>query len=196
MTTACDCSEDYGPCEAHAEVLAQREGASLRTADELCAVFIGDVDALLAEAGVTPDAGMVAAVGDAEAYWNACPSGGWAPIGGADDYPLADALRDALTFAEQSLPEGVYVWWDDGYVISRVTGGPLHPDWAECVWCGRVARCSDAGTGDATCEDCWHRMDWHRSCEIGDEDTVCPFCSAVLASHAHAEYLTDEDGDR
>ena len=29
----------------------------------------------------------------------------------------------------QSLPAGVYVWWEDGYVISRITGGPLHPEY-------------------------------------------------------------------
>lgn len=121
----CECSENYGPCEDHSDVLAQREGAAVRTADELMAVFVGDVAAILADAGIDPDAGMLAAIRDADAYWEACPNGGWAPIEDPDTYSLADALGDAVQHAEQSLPAGVYVWWDDGYVISRITGGPL-----------------------------------------------------------------------
>ena len=121
---ACECSEDFGPCEDHADVLAQRAGASSRTADELCAVFVGDVSAILADAGIAPDAGMVAAMRDADAYWDVCPSGG-SPLEDTSAYSLGDALSDAVTFAEQSLPAGTWVWWDDGYVISRITGGPL-----------------------------------------------------------------------
>lgn len=183
MTTdVCECSEEYGPCEAHSEVLAQRDGASTRTADELLAVFIGDAEGIIGRPITEHDASAVA-----DAYWRAADNdGGWVPLDGPpigiggtligtgaygpairvctdligmED--LAEALHDAATYgAEGALPADVWVRWEDGYVISRITGGPLHPDWAECVWCGRVARCSDAGTGDAMCEDCWHRMDW------------------------------------
>lgn len=37
---------------------------------------------------------------------------------------------------------------------------------SQCVHCAIVEECSHAGTGEATCHECWHRMDWHRSCEI------------------------------
>ena len=122
---ACECSEGDGPCGGHSDVLAQREGAAVRTADELCAVFVGDVAAYLADAGIDPDAGMLAAMADADAYWTVCPSGGWAPVEDPDAYSLSEALADAVRFAEQALPSGVCVWWEDGYVISRITGGPL-----------------------------------------------------------------------
>lgn len=126
MTSTCECSEDYGPCESHSDVLAQRAGASSRSADELLAVFIGDVEAILAAEGVdvSEDAGMRGAISAATEYWERYPSGGWVDV---DDEPdLAERLHDGATYgAEGALPAGVYVWWEDGYVISRITGGPL-----------------------------------------------------------------------
>jgi hypothetical protein len=180
--TECECSEDCGPCEAHSEVLAQRAGACTRTADELLAVFIGDAEDIIGRPITEHDASAVA-----DAYWRATGNaGGWVEHDGPDigiggkvigtgaygpairvcsdviaAADLAEVLRDAAIYgAEGALPADVWVWWEDGYVISQITGGPLADDWDECVWCGRVARCSDAGTGDAMCEDCWHRMDW------------------------------------
>ena len=118
----CGCSEDYGPCEDHSEVLAQRDGASTRTADELLAVFISDAEDITGRPITGHDASAVAAE-----YWDATDNaGGWVDH---DRFPdLAEALHDAAIYgAEFALPEGVCVWWEDGYVISRITGGPLHP---------------------------------------------------------------------
>jgi len=118
--TECECSEEYGPCEDHSEVLAQREGASLRTADELLAVFIGDVEDIIGRPVTEHDASAVAAE-----YWEATDNvGGWVDC---DRFPdLAEALHDAATYgAEGALPADVWVWWEDGYVVSRITGGPL-----------------------------------------------------------------------
>ena len=124
MSAECECSEEYGPCENHGEVLAQREGASVRTADELLAVFIGDVEGVIGRPITEHDASAVAAE-----YWTATDNaGGWVD---AERFPdLIDALHDAATYgAEGALPEGVFVWWEDGYVISRITGGPLHAEY-------------------------------------------------------------------
>lgn len=126
MTDTCsECSEDCGPCPAHVEILAQRDGASSRTADELAAVFVGDVEALRPD--VRPyDAAMADAVDLAADYWGACPSGGWAPLPADDTYPMGEALSDAIYAGEAALVDlGLEVWWDDGYIIGRVTGGPL-----------------------------------------------------------------------
>ena len=106
-------------------VLAQREGASTRTADELMAVFIGDVESLRPE--IRPyDAAMTDAVDLADDYWDACPDGGWAPMPEDDSYGMGEALADAVSAAESALADlELSVWWDDGYRITRVTGGPL-----------------------------------------------------------------------
>jgi len=132
--TDCECSEDYGPCSDHSEVLAQREGASTRTADELLAVFIGDVSDILGRRITERDASDVA-----DAYWTVTDNaGGWidhdhSPVVIGTDVEatsmdvLGEALRDAATYgAEGALSDvGAVVWWDDGYVISRTIGGPL-----------------------------------------------------------------------
>lgn len=124
MSAECECSEEYGPCENHGEELAQREGASVRTADELLAVFIGDVEGVIGRPIAEHDASAVAAE-----YWTATDNaGGWIDH---DRFPdLAEALHDAATYgAEAALPAGAHVWWEDGYVISRITGGPLHAEY-------------------------------------------------------------------
>jgi hypothetical protein len=134
--TECECSEDYGPCEDHCEVMAQRAGASTYTADELAAVFLGDVAALFEYYGrpvPTGDHYETAAI-----YWEATyHDGGWAPDSGAvalspvvfarwSDGDLSQWLSDAITGAESDLADlGLSVFWDDGYVISRLIGGPL-----------------------------------------------------------------------
>lgn len=125
--TECECSEDYGPCEDHSEVLAQREGAAVRTSDELLAVFVGDVMAILAsETGRAEDLLPGGSARETAAdYWRECPNGGWAPYDNRETYSLSKALADARDVAESLLPADVYAWWDDGYVIARLTGGPL-----------------------------------------------------------------------
>lgn len=96
MTSAreCECSEEYGPCEDHSEVLAQREGASTRTADELLAVFIGDAEDIIGRPITEHDASAVAAE-----YWDATDNaGGWI------DHDRFPEEGDPMTFAD--LPIG------------------------------------------------------------------------------------------
>ena len=126
VNSECECTDDGGPCETHGETLVIREGASTRTGDALAATFVDDVTDILREEGdgIRPyDAAMWEAEGVAAAYWSACPNGEW-----ADDPELADALGDAVRAAESALPRGVRVDWNDGYVITRVVGGPLADD--------------------------------------------------------------------
>lgn len=56
---------------------------------------------------------------------------------------------------------------------------------AQCSQCGDFAPCDDAAYGEPVCELCLHGTNWHRGCDVGDAPTVCPFCSAVLATHDH-----------
>lgn len=114
LVCACDeCSDEYGPCEEHGEELAQRAGASSRTADELLAVFVADVR------GIREAAGLPVAELDAdEARLLAIE--GW-----ADTPEDSEQLAELAEHAEQSLPSGVHTYWEDGYRIVRVIGGPL-----------------------------------------------------------------------
>lgn len=116
----CECSEDFGPCEAHCIVHAQREGAAVRTADELAYVFIADmIDIAAATDGKY--GGELGAWG-ADVYARAgaaLADGGW--IG--DDGTLADELHDLVTQIESQT--GLWVTWDDGFIAAQVTGGPL-----------------------------------------------------------------------
>jgi hypothetical protein len=119
QTQVCECSEDFGPCEQHSEVLAQREGAAVRTADELAAIFIGDVEALRPTVRVY-EADFETARDVAAEYWEQNPNGGWA------EPELSEALSDSIYAGEWMLAElGLSVYWDDGFVIYRITGGPL-----------------------------------------------------------------------
>lgn len=116
---ACECSEDYGPCEQHSDVLAQRVGASNRSADELVLVFLDDAE------GIDPD--VLSPYGRdvrerAQADL-ASHGGSW-----LDDHELADELRSVMEQVESYLggyDDPIYVIWDDGYVIYKITGGPL-----------------------------------------------------------------------
>lgn len=133
--TVCECSEEYGPCEDHAEVLAQREGASTRTADDLVYVFLTDVLAIAEDPdiwqGYDADmshqrdklAAMVEFWGD-DALWEDNMGVRWLDVN--RDETLPEPLQDHVQLAEHMLADlGLSVWWEDGYVISRVTGGPL-----------------------------------------------------------------------
>lgn len=122
MTDVCECNEEYGPCEAHADYLFIREGASTRTGDELMAQFIADCLAIdssclspqghawLKEAEVALEAGRD-------------PVSGVAWISEDDDDKrenLAELARQVEAYFAD-----LYVTWEDGYVITRVVGGPL-----------------------------------------------------------------------
>ena len=108
----CECNEDFGPCEMHCDILAQREGASLRTGDELALVFIDD--ALDIDADVLSPYGR-------EVYNEATEA--LSKERHIEDADLAEALHDLARQVESHL--GLWVTWEDGYVIARVTGGPL-----------------------------------------------------------------------
>lgn len=128
--TTCDCSDEYGPCEDHSELFVMREGAAVRTADELLAVFVADATDLLAS-DLCDDEDRAAArraLDDANAaaaaYWEATDNaGGWAPYDPDEPSSLAEWLSDAAYQLEGCLPFSVY--WDDGYRIIRTIGGPL-----------------------------------------------------------------------
>jgi len=109
-----DCSEEYGPCEKHSELITSREGASLRTADELCELFIEDAVALGAELSAYGRV-IQARVNDK------LSNESW-----LEDADLAEELRDVTNQMETELSTlGYSTYWDDGYRIIRVTGGPL-----------------------------------------------------------------------
>lgn len=133
-------------------MLAQREGAAVRTADELAAVYIDDVLALLADIGdVDAVAALSAADADAARYWDACPMGGWAPI----DYSLGEALQDSVAVCESYAPGWTY--WEDGYRIVKVTGGPLIDDGC-CDACNGREACEGEHCGSVEtvrCGMCW-----------------------------------------
>ncbi len=129
----CECSEEYGPCEDHATLLVNREGASTRTADALAYVFLDDVATMFANGALDVEvltAEQWSSLTDmthiygAGAEWTREGSDGW-----LDDPDVAQALHDDVTMVETWLPEGVWVMWEDGYRIVRVHDDcPLRAD--------------------------------------------------------------------
>lgn len=121
--TACNCTEDYGPCEAHSEVLAQREGASLRTADQLLVTFVYDCLAIDPEC-LSPNGREALRLAE-DALDRDPIMGGWLEDGAAGS---AEDVREALADLARQL-EGyfadLWITWEDGFVIARVIGGPL-----------------------------------------------------------------------
>ena len=127
----CECSEEYGACEEHREVIAQREGASTRTADDLVYVFLTDVLAIGEERGwLAPNMlGKVNAdrLRTAVHYWENDDL--WTDNYGCrwvrDDVDAE--IHDELSIGESVLADlGLTVDWEDGYVISRtLPGSPL-----------------------------------------------------------------------
>lgn len=111
--TGCQCNEEYGPCEDHADVLVIREGASLHTADELTMLLVED----LIQCGAKFDAKQKAEHCRLDdALTNAYdPATGTAWF--SEDTDRDDAL--ALATEIESSADGLYVVHEDGYVISR-----------------------------------------------------------------------------
>lgn len=82
----------------------QRAGASNRTADELVAVFLFDVE----------DCTTWRMPADVRTIAESCD--GW-----LDDPDDAETLRDAMSSADDALSDcGLWAEWDDGYVIGEV----------------------------------------------------------------------------
>jgi hypothetical protein len=114
----CDCSEEYGPCEEHGEILVSREGSSGRSADQLVSTFIDDAVSLGAE--LSPYGKDVVARAN-EAFGKLGPFESW-----LEDADLAEELRTVADQVETELYTlGLSVYWEDGYTIVRITGGPL-----------------------------------------------------------------------
>lgn len=98
----CGCSEEYGPCEEHADVLVIRQGAALHTADELSLLLVSD----LIDCGVKlSEIDMVTYSYLDDALTNAY------------DNDAQDA-SDLAQMVEQD-SDGLWIAHDDGYVISR-----------------------------------------------------------------------------
>lgn len=117
----CECSDEYGPCETHGLVVAQRDGAGARrTADELLQVFVEDAVGL----GVTLTDDECAVVSHVDTELNG--SQHW-----LDDADLSEALAELALDVEMRLPDGLAVYWDDGYRIVQMVGGPLVDDDAD-----------------------------------------------------------------
>lgn len=128
----CECSDEYGPCEQHGEVIAQREGASTRTADDLAYVFLTDVLAIMENGPDIPADGsdmarrlakLRAAVDhwSNDDLWDDNRGCRWLVL---PDHDLSDppaALMEDVSDAESVLADlGLAVYWEDGYVITRM----------------------------------------------------------------------------
>jgi hypothetical protein len=113
----CDCT-DEGPCENHCEVLAQREGASTRTADELLTVFIEDAVGIDPTV-LSPYGRDVLDRANAALEAERSPHSGvaWLPMD--DEGALADELASVAGQVESVLDARVY--WADGFSIVRLT---------------------------------------------------------------------------
>lgn len=114
MTITCECSEEYGPCEQHGNVLAQREGASSRTADELVYVYVLDCFAILEQEPTPVAADILRRV--EEDWENQDDTYGVLWI---QDEELEDELRDLAHQMESTI--GAWTYWEDGFVIVEPT---------------------------------------------------------------------------
>lgn len=124
LDAECDCSEEYGPCELHCTVWAQREGASCRTADELALCLIDDLADIWAD--TAGRLGACAFHEDDKAFLDRIRE----ELDGSMEHRWllnpddAQALYD-LAWSIESNAVGLVVTHEDGYVIAEVTGGPL-----------------------------------------------------------------------
>ena len=148
----CSDGEDWA-AHRHAFYVS-RDGASARTADDLAVTFLEDVADILETLSVPDPAGTTAR--ETATYWrDKLPDGGW-----VDNPEHAEGLHDDIPQAEARLAHvGLYVEWDDGYVISTVeevraiqreTGWNIE-EWAEshewgAVGVGPVGRSRDSDT--------------------------------------------------
>lgn len=118
----CDCSEEFGPCEDHSELLVSREGASLRTADELSVLFIQDAVSLGVELSVWGKETLGYAQGDLSDN----ESMGVAWFSDNEAERIQDEIGTLQWQVESELATlGYSVYWEDGFRILKVTGGPL-----------------------------------------------------------------------
>jgi len=131
----CECDEEYGPCEEHGNAVVVREGASTRTADDLLLLFCEDAAAVLLDATgedrTTPWARSLMADAELMLADNASMGVRWLPEedqNGETRDAWIDALmtlRDEMEAELSTLDAPHFTYWNDGYVIYRVTRGPL-----------------------------------------------------------------------
>ena len=120
----CECSEDFGACENHRDVLAQREGAASRTADDLVFVFLEDVLVIADAREEGTDAPtQLEGLRESVTYWGDDEK--WTDNYGCRwvrEELTAEGIQiaDEIMLGESVLADlGLSVDWDDGYVISR-----------------------------------------------------------------------------
>lgn len=118
-----ECSEDYGPCEAHIEVLVMREGGNTRTADELNSVFISDavdLGVVLSESDAADIIEIDALL--AEDHWLSNNEDRWCEI----LIDIRDRVESSLYELYAKQDEHLFVNFEDGYVIGKILpGSPL-----------------------------------------------------------------------
>jgi hypothetical protein len=109
----CGCSEEYGPCEQHGDTLVNREGASLRTGDELTLLLVSD----LKDCGVALSEDEAAALARLEQKLEAdrSPHSGVAWFSDQGDAEAAQELSQAV----EGKADGLMVIHEDGYRIVR-----------------------------------------------------------------------------
>ena len=128
---SCGCDEQYGPCEQHGTVIVQREGASTYSADELLLLFADDASLVLHDAGteLTPWADNVIyrAHGFLDNAVDEFTHVAWLPEGSKGEAMRVElvTLADQLSSELSTLDVPHFTYWDDGYRIVKVLGGPL-----------------------------------------------------------------------
>lgn len=130
MTTiTCDCDPDEMlPCEEHMVVLAQREGASARTGDELLSVWVHDA-VFFRGVELSPWGRDLLSRYDAALESNRRFGVAWLPDGRQVLAEEMDTLRNQVEVSLALLDEPVYTHWDDGYIMYSLTEDcPLRED--------------------------------------------------------------------
>ena len=116
----CDCDADEMlPCEQHMTVLCVREGASLRTADELLHLWCLDATKVGAEVSPWGKALLTKAGELLESVRFLGVS--WLPEDAEDVRDDLDTLRYQLEASLATLDLPVWTHWNDGYVMFVMT---------------------------------------------------------------------------
>jgi hypothetical protein len=115
MSGCLDCGEEFGPCGLHGETLVQREGASVRTGDELALLYLDDMESL-GQGELSPWGSEIRAICNTRLEVNRSLVSGTAWI---DDADLVDSLDDVVRQVESA--SDYLTYWDDGYRIVRPT---------------------------------------------------------------------------
>lgn len=123
---ACDCADEYGPCEDHGTVIVRREGASTRTADDLLYVYLCDVvdviaDATEGETVLSPWGADVLERAGALLDQNESMGVRWFPEDESEGIMgELDTLRYQLDASMGSLDQTIWSFWNDGFWIVEV----------------------------------------------------------------------------